>query len=312
MPLAVSVMPGILPCRADRSPRGAARRPPLQRHVLHDRAGSARPPSGTGWPRRWGRSTVGPSDPGREEAAMGGPLQFDDGASRRLEDAYTTDGLVAQRRAVLELLALRPGERVLDVGVGPGLLAVEMARAVGPTGRVCGIDTSESMLALAVRRAPVAGGAPVDLRCADAVAVPYGDASFDVGVATQVLEYVADVPAAVAELWRVLRPGGRVLVVDTDWDTVVWHSRDRGRTERVLQAWEQHLTDPHLPRRLVGHLERAGFRVDPVRVLTLLDVGYGSRTFSAGLLDLVAAFVVGRDGLTARDVEAWTADLRSL
>jgi ubiquinone/menaquinone biosynthesis C-methylase UbiE len=243
---------------------------------------------------------------------MGGSLHYDAEASRRLEEAYTTDALVAQRRAVLEWLALRPGERVLDVGVGPGLLAAEMARAVGPTGLVCGIDTSESMLALAAGRATVAEGAAVDLRCADAVALPFDDAAFDVGVATQVLEYVADVPAAVSELWRVLRPGGRVLVLDTDWDTVVWHSRDRARTERVLRAWEQHLADPHLPRRLAGHLERAGFRLDPVRAFTLLDVGYGPRTFSAGLLDLVAAFVVGRDGLTAADVEAWAADLRSL
>jgi hypothetical protein len=80
----------------------------------------------------------------------------------------------------------------------------------------------------------------------------------------------------------------------------------------VLEAWEQHLTDPHLPRRLTGHLERAGFRVDSVRVLPLLEVGYGPRTFSAALLDLVASFVVGRNGLTAAEVEAWSADLQSL
>jgi ubiquinone/menaquinone biosynthesis C-methylase UbiE len=243
---------------------------------------------------------------------MGGVLQYDDEASRRLEEAYTTDALVAQRRAVLEWLALRPGERVLDVGVGPGLLAAEMARAVGPPGLVCGVDSSESMLALAARRATVAEGAAIELRRADAVALPFDDAAFDVGVTTQVLEYVADVPAAVAELARVIRPDGRVLVLDTDWDTVVWHSRDRARTERVLRAWEQHLADPYLPRRLTGDLERAGFRVDAVQAYTLLDVGYGPRTFSAGLLDLVAAFVVGRDGLTAEDAEAWAADLRSL
>ncbi|MGY1631727.1 methyltransferase domain-containing protein [Geodermatophilus sp. SYSU D01186] len=243
---------------------------------------------------------------------MAGPLHYDDEASRRLEEAYTGDALVEQRRAVVELLALRPGERVLDVGVGPGLLAADLARAVGPTGRVCGVDTSESMLALAGRRATAEGAAPVELRCADAVALPYADATFDVAVSTQVLEYVEDVAAAVAELWRVLRPGGRVLVLDTDWDSVVWHSRDRVRTARVLEAWEQHLADPHLPVRLAGHLERAGFRVEPVRVLPLLDVGYGPRAFSARLLDLVAAFVVGRNGLTAEDVEGWAGDLRSL
>jgi arsenite methyltransferase len=243
---------------------------------------------------------------------MGGALHFDDEASRRLEQAYSTDALVAQRRAVLDLLVLRPGDRVLDVGVGPGLLAADMAREVGLDGRVCGIDSSDSMIALASRRATAEGSAPVELRRADAVALPYADATFDVGVSTQVLEYVEDVPAAVAELWRVLRPGGRVLVLDTDWDSVVWHSHDRIRTERVLHAWEQHLADPYLPRRLLGHLERAGFEAEPVRVLTLLDVGYGPGSFSAGLLDLVAAFVVDRNGLTAADASAWVTDLRSL
>jgi arsenite methyltransferase len=239
-------------------------------------------------------------------------LQFDDEASQRLEAAYRSADLVAQRSAVLDALELAAGERVLDVGVGPGLLAVEIARAVGPRGRVCGIDVSQSMLALAGRRVHVPGSAGVELRRADATAIPYADATFDVGVSTQVLEYVADVATAVEELARVLRPGGRVLVLDTDWDSVVWHSHDRARTERVLRAWEQHLADPHLPRRLGGLLERAGFRLAPVQVLPVLDTGYDPHTLSGGLIDLVAGFVVGRDGLTPAEVEAWAADLRSL
>jgi arsenite methyltransferase len=61
----------------------------------------------------------------------------------------------------------------------------------------------------------------------------------------------------------VLRPGGRVLVLDTDWDSIVWRSGDDERMERVLAAWEEHLVDPHLPRSLKGSLERAGFEVAP-------------------------------------------------
>ena len=76
-------------------------------------------------------------------------LRFDDESSRRVEAAYLTPDVVAQRRGVREWLALRPGERVLDVGVGPGFLAAEMADEVGPDGTVAGIDVSESMLALA-------------------------------------------------------------------------------------------------------------------------------------------------------------------
>jgi arsenite methyltransferase len=118
--------------------------------------------------------------------------------------------------------------------------------------------------------------------------------------------------SALDEIARVLRPGGRVLVLDTDWDSIVWRSSDDRRMARVLAAWEQHLVDPHLPRRLRGWLERAGFQVAPPQVVPLCNVGFDAATYSAGLLDFVAGFVVGRDGLTAEEVQAWAADLRSL
>ena len=238
-------------------------------------------------------------------------LEFDAEASRKVEAVYTTRDVVEQRRAVLEMLAMRPGESVLDIGTGPGFLAAEIAVAAGPTGQVCGIDISDSMLALARARVPT-DQAPVELRHGEAVRIPYADASFDIAVSTQVLEYVADIATALSEIQRVLRPGGRVLILDTDWDSIVWHSNDERRMDRVLAIWEQHLADQHLPRTLRRGLEQAGLVPTDPRMIPLFNVGYDAATYSGGLIDIVADFVTGRNGLTAADVDAWREDLRSM
>jgi SAM-dependent methyltransferase len=85
------------------------------------------------------------------------------------------------------------------------------------------------------------------------------DASFDRALSVQVLEYVSDPAAALAELHRALRPGGRLVVSDVDWSTVSWHSADPDRMRRVLAIWDGHLADPCLPRTLAARLRSVGF-----------------------------------------------------
>ncbi len=243
---------------------------------------------------------------------MSATLQFDEDASQRVEKIYTTPDVIEQRRTILGALALQPGERVIDIGSGPGLLASEMAVAVGTDGRICGVDVSESMLALARARTPPAGGGPIEYHEAGAHTLPYAEQSFDVAVCTQVYEYVDDVPAALLELGRVLRPGGRALVLDTDWDSIVWASSDDERMHRVLAAWEEHLVDPHLPRTLTRLLCDAGLEVTNREIVPLFNAGYDPNTYSAGMLELIAAFVAGRKGVSEGEARAWAEDLTEL
>lgn len=132
-------------------------------------------------------------------------MNFDEELSRKIEAVYLTPEVVAQRRQVLQALALAAGEHVLDIGSGPGLLANAMAGSVGSEGRVSGIDLSQAMVAMAARRCLEQPWA--EFRTADAAQLPYPDESFDAAVSTQVYEFLSDVPAALAELHRVLRPG---------------------------------------------------------------------------------------------------------
>jgi hypothetical protein len=82
--------------------------------------------------------------------------------------------------------------------------------------------------------------------------------------------------------------------------------------QRVLAAWDDHLADPHLPRRLGRLLVDAGFTVTHVGILPLLNTDYREDVYSHGLIDFVTGFVPGRDDLTDDEVLAWADDLRGL
>lgn len=240
-------------------------------------------------------------------------LEFDEETTNRIGVIYSSKDVADRRREVIRLLGLIAGERVIDVGSGPGFLATEIAQAVGPSGSVVGIDISESMRAFSRAHAD-------RLRLADratfvegnAVALPVPDESFDVAVSTQVYEYVEDVDRALAELYRVLRPEGRALILDTDWDSLVVNSSDPLKTGAILRAWDEHLADPHLPRTLTARLRRAGFKVEATSVIPIINTEFRENTYGWGLIDLIKNFVPGRGGISADDVGSWTADLRNL
>jgi len=235
-------------------------------------------------------------------------LEYDNEATQRLLAVYVTPDVAAQRSDFLEAFNPLQGERVLDVGAGPGFLATAIAEAVGKSGLVCGVDISEPFLEVARSQSNNQYG--IEFRYTDATQLPYQGETFDAVVSTQVLEYVPDVNAALAEFHRVLRVGGRVALLDTDWDSIVWHSPDRERMNRILAAWEEHAADAFLPRSLTRKLKRAGFQIETQNILPLLNTEFDPNTYSNRIIDLIIPFVVGRRGITQEEAEIWARELR--
>jgi arsenite methyltransferase len=216
-------------------------------------------------------------------------LEFNEQMAAELEAVYSKRDIRRRRALVHEALAAAPGERVLDAGCGPGFYVAETLERVGAQGSVVGVDASEPMLALAAKRCE--GHDNVSFHEGDVTALPVNDGDFDRALSVQVLEYVADIPAALRELRRVLRPGGRVLIWDVDWATVSWHSHDPARMERFLGAWDEHLSDPVLPRRLSAELRAAGFEDVEMQGHAFVTDDVTDETYAGALLPLMADYV---------------------
>ena len=216
--------------------------------------------------------------------------------------------MVEARRRTIEALRLTPGARVLDVGSGPGLFADEMAQVVGPAGMVRGVDLSVAMLEIA--RARCADKPWAEFQIADAVSLPFGDGDFDACVSVQTLEFVADVDAALREIHRTLKPGGRLAVSDADWGSTTWYSKDAARCERVLAGWLEGFAHLRLPLTLKSRIEAAGFVDASAHAIPVLETAYGPECFSFHFIRMFQSVLPERTGLTQEEVDAWAEDLR--
>ncbi len=131
----------------------------------------------------------------------------------------------------IDRLALRAGDRVLDVCCGTGASAIPAAVAVGPTGQVLGVDLAESLLTLARHKAEAQGLTQLELRSGDFETLGLPDASFDAVVCVFGIFFVPDMVAAVRELWRMVRPGGKLAIAS--WGTQVFEPATQSFWEAV-------------------------------------------------------------------------------
>lgn len=196
-------------------------------------------------------------------------LQFDAKTARLLDLGYQGADITKRRRLSFDAIDPSPSEAILDIGSGSGLLCAELARAVGPSGRIIGIDPSEEMRQSAAPRCEEFDW--LEFRDGSAFDLPVGSGSVDKVVSVQVFEYLDDIPRAVQEAARVLRTGGRLVVSDIHFDSWIWHTEDQPRMDSMIAAWDKHFVERRVPAILPPILRDAGFEVDDIRSVTIQD-----------------------------------------
>ena len=155
-------------------------------------------------------------------------------------------------------LRLGDGQRLLDVGCGLGEAALALAEDLGDDGEVVGVDVSAEMLRIARAKASAAR-CRVRFTVGDACALDEPDDCFDVVRSERTLQWLADPIAAVAEMARVVRPGGRISLIDTDWSTFAIDVGDDDLAERVRTTMRTERGRPsNIGRRLHDLIRTAG------------------------------------------------------
>ncbi len=188
--------------------------------------------------------------------------------------------------ALLEPAGFEPGQTVLDFGCGPGYTTLELARRVEGTGRVIGVDLNHDMVANANEKLTAAGvDAWASVRQSDGPGLDFGDDSFDRILAKNVLEYLDDPVSTLAEFRRLLKPGGKVHVTDSDWGLFLIEPLNLDDTRKLVDAARYAYKTPLIGRKLYGFCRAVGYVDVEVNILARPDL--------AGRMAVVARNLAG-------------------
>ncbi len=222
---------------------------------------------------------------------------------RALDAQTALSGVQRLRSWVLSALAVRPGERAADIGSGTGEQVRLLAEAVGAHGEAIGVEPDAGMRAEAARRA--AGTAATFVE-GDATALPFEDASVDVVTCERLFQHLREPERAATEIARVLRPGGRLAVTDTDWATAIVHPGDPDVLGAVGDAMRAGITNPLAGRRLPGLASAAGLVVDDIGSQALIQ----SREAATGsLMTMLGRLARDRGAVTEAQRALFMADV---
>jgi ubiquinone/menaquinone biosynthesis C-methylase UbiE len=166
------------------------------------------------------------------------------------------------KQRLLTAMDIRPGHVVVDIGCGPG---IDLRSLLAARAQVIGVDRDPAMIAEARRRVPGA-----DVRQGDAHALPVADGSADRARTDRVLQHLAQPDAVLAEIFRVLRPGGVVGLAEPDWDTLTVAADDVETSRGFARFTAGRVRNSTIGRELARLSVRAGFELRSVEVVPVV------------------------------------------
>ena len=210
------------------------------------------------------------------------------------------------------LMRIRPGQSVLDVGCGPGTDTIPLARLVGLSGKVSGVDADAAMVAEASRRAKAAGlSACVEHEVGNAQAVPFADGTFDACRSERLFQHLDSPAKVLAEMARVTKHGGWIIVADTDWGTLSIDSPEVDIERRLIRVLaEQSLQNGYAGRQLFRLFQQQQLRDISIEMIPVYITDY-PMIRQACRLDLVERVALECGAITEQELRRWHSSVET-
>lgn len=226
-----------------------------------------------------------------------------------LEERGATSELAELRGRWLEFTGVRPGYHVLDVGCGTGVVTRDLAQRVGEQGRVVGVDRSRHLIQEAVRRVKGQGlEGRIEFRSADGAVLPFPDGSFDLVLAATVFSHIPNGLEVLAEMARVTRSGGMVVVFDHDIDTIVVNASDRELSRRIIHAYcDGYFTSGWAGRELYGLFRQVSLEDICILPLVLSSTEFGA--YWQQVVERASTVAVKTGAVSQEEADKWRVDL---
>lgn len=220
------------------------------------------------------------------------------------------DLLKQDKQRTYTWMHLQPGQRVLDVGCGPGTDTIPLAQVIGPNGQVVGVDHDAAMIVEADKRAAQAGcSAWCHHHQADAAALPFQASTFDACRSERLFQHVQSPTAVLAEMARVTKPGGWIVVFDADWSTLSIDTSEVDLERRLLHYRLEHFVNSgYVGRQFYGLFRRQQFTEITVELRPIYVTDYTLGRYTS-LLDAVEAKALEADAITQEELHRWRQSL---